>query len=111
MAAGITAVAGEAKGQECRCCCPVDVILTERAGGTIYGGDGSISTAAWPWWYGYVIMCKLSRLENGKISKKAGDFAAKTAEVPLAQEKELCPIIYPHRLAYISTIPISRETS
>ena len=66
------------------------------------GGEGSISTVALPWWYGYVSMHKLSRLKNEKNGQKAGDFAAETAEVPLAQETELCPNVYPNKLDYIT---------
>ena len=33
------------------------------------GGDGSISTSAWTWWYSYMSMHKLSSLDNEKISE------------------------------------------
>ena len=46
-----------------------------------------------------------------KNCQKAGDFAAETAEVPLAQETELCPNVYPNKLAYITTALISGGTS
>ena len=41
------AVAGEAEGQACRGCGPVNTISAGRTGGIMDGGDRSILTAAW----------------------------------------------------------------
>ena len=52
LVVGVTAVGiaaeGKTKGLACRGFCPVDAISAGRAGRTMNGEGGSISTAAWP---------------------------------------------------------------